>query len=78
MLENFESARREWYEDEFTGLERCRYIPAMGRCCGRVIVLSDFTNTCEACGADYNKNGSRLAPRSQWGEETGEAWFDCY
>jgi hypothetical protein len=40
--------------------------------CGREIVCSAFTNTCSECGRDYNWAGQRLAPRSQWGEETGE------
>lgn len=39
--------------------------------CGRKVECAGFTNTCE-CGADYNWLGHRLAPRSQWGEETGE------
>jgi hypothetical protein len=47
--------------------------PAVGRChCGEEVVLSGFTNTCEKCGTDYNSAGQCLAPRSQWGEETGE------
>jgi hypothetical protein len=37
----------------------------------------DFTNTCDHCGADYNFAGQRLAPREQWGEETGEHWSEC-
>jgi hypothetical protein len=37
-----------------------------------------FTITCHACEADYNGAGQRLAHRSQWGEETGESWSDCY
>ena len=47
--------------------------PAIGECnyCRRHVTLSGFTNTCE-CGADYNSAGQGLAPRSQWGEETGE------
>jgi hypothetical protein len=47
--------------------------PAEGPCdrCGQTVYLSGFTNTCE-CGTDYNMSGQRLAPRSQWGEETGE------
>lgn len=46
--------------------------PALGLCdCGEEVSLSGFTNTCD-CGADYNKSGQRLAPREQWGEETGE------
>lgn len=39
--------------------------------CGRELVCVDFTNTCD-CGRDYNWAGQELAPRSQWGEETGE------
>ena len=35
----------------------------------------NFTNTCE-CGADYNGYGQLLAPREQWGEETGETVSD--
>jgi hypothetical protein len=34
-----------------------------------------MTNTCE-CGRDYNWGGQLLAPRSQWGEETGETAAD--
>ena len=53
--------------------------PAVGRCdCGAKVTLAAFTNTCHKCGADYNQSGQRLAPRSQWGEETGEAWYECY
>ena len=52
--------------------------PASLECCGRRLSLSRFTNTCVKCGADYNQSGSLLAPRSQWGEETGETWTDCY
>ena len=47
--------------------------PAIGKChCGRKVVLDGFTNTCEKCGRDYNSSGQELAPRSYWGEETGE------
>ena len=53
--------------------------PAVGECnCGTEVTLSAFTNTCRGCGADYNWSDQRLAPRSQWGEETGEHWTDCY
>ncbi len=41
-------------------------------CCGKRVELTGFTNTCD-CGADYNSFGQLLAPRSQWGEETGES-----
>lgn len=48
--------------------------PAIGECngCGEEVILSGFTNTCD-CGLDYNMSGQQLAPRSQWGEETGES-----
>lgn len=50
---------------------------AEGKCdCGRIVYLSDFTNPCE-CGRDYNMSGQQLAPRSFWGEETGEHWTEC-
>ena len=52
--------------------------PAVGQCdCGQAVELSSFTNTCDRCGADYNSFGQRLAPREQWGEETGEYPSDC-
>ena len=53
-------------------------VPATLKCCGEWLSLSSFTNTCSKCGTDYNSSGSMLAPRSQWGEETGESWYDCY
>jgi len=46
------------------------------KCCGEWMYCEGFTNTCEVCGADYNWAGQRLAPRSQWGEETGESLSD--
>ena len=51
--------------------------PAIGLCnhCEREVELSGFTNTCD-CGADYNMSGQELAPRCQWGEETGESLAD--
>lgn len=50
---------------------------AIGLCdCGNEVVLDGFTCTCEKCGADYNQSGQRLAPREQWGEETGEYLAD--
>jgi hypothetical protein len=51
--------------------------PAIGRCsCGCEVELYGFTNTCDKCGRDYNMSGQALAPRSQWGEETGESYCD--
>jgi len=53
--------------------------PRVGLCsCGEEVYLDRFTNTCHGCGRDYNGSGQELAPRSQWGEETGEHWTDCY
>lgn len=50
---------------------------AIGEChCGAHVELGGFTNTCERCGTDYNWCGQELAPREQWGEETGEALCD--
>lgn len=43
--------------------------------CGSEVVCDGFTNTCE-CGRDYNMSGDLLAPRSQWGEDTGESLVD--
>lgn len=57
--------------------------PAIIACdvCGGEVQLSGFTNTCLTCEqhgvtTDYNMSGQRLAPRSQWGEETGETAAD--
>ena len=51
--------------------------PALWQCdCGEKLECPDFTNTCDKCGADYNSGGQRLAPRAQWGEETGESLAD--
>ena len=43
--------------------------------CGKTVDCTGFTNTC-SCGKDYNWNGALLAPRDQWGEETGETAAD--
>ena len=51
-------------------------IPAVLKCdCGREVSLDGFTCPCD-CGRDYNSSGTLLAPRSQWGEETGETAAD--
>lgn len=68
--------RGEGYEKpevvEFTN----RFVEcAIGKCdaCGRHVHLSHSDNDCD-CGAIYNLFGQRLAPREQWGEETGESF----
>ena len=45
--------------------------------CGEKVMCEGFTSTC-ICGADYNSSGQRLAPREQWGEETGETIADIF
>ena len=43
------------------------------RCCGEEIVCtSSWSNPCNHCECEYSRNGYLLAPREQWGEETGE------
>ncbi len=52
-----------------------RTVPVIRCGCGQEVYCSGFTNTCD-CGRDYNHAGQQLAPRSQWGEETGESLSD--
>ena len=65
------------YVQEFTdkGVSILRRVVV---CCGEDIICRDFTQTCRICEADYNMSGQKLAPRDQWGEETGEHWSECY
>jgi hypothetical protein len=52
--------------------------PAEGWCeCGELVILTRYTNTC-ACGRDFDMGGHELAPREQWGEETGECAVDIF
>lgn len=49
--------------------------PAIIECssCGEPVYLDGYmTNECEHCGHLYNMSGQSLAPRSQWGWDTGE------
>jgi hypothetical protein len=52
--------------------------PGVVRCvCGAEVELaSTWANSCEVCDREYNGSGQLLAPRSQWGEETGETSAD--
>ena len=52
-----------WHDFEETS-----YVP----CPAQVYLEMGGTNTCEVCEADYNGFGQRLAPREQWGWDTGE------
>lgn len=49
------------------------HVPAVCRCeCGKPVTLhSGWSNECD-CGLEFNGSGQLLAPRSQWGHETGE------
>jgi len=59
-------------------IEEKRWEPGLTevRCCGQWLPCTRFTNTCRSCESDYNSSGQLLAPRSQWGEETGETAAD--
>lgn len=46
-------------------------------CKSDVILVDPMTNTC-SCGTEYNGFGQELAPREQWGWETGENLVDIY
>jgi len=80
-MENYERCEFGEYKDKvrFLGIVRynlSHWEPRVGQCgCGREIILDSFTNTCD-CGRDYNWNGQELAPRSQWGWDTGESVAD--
>jgi hypothetical protein len=72
-------AKDEWATSVDADGNEYRYIShreprtVVVRCdCGTTVECESFTNTCR-CGRDYNWNGDQLAPRSQWGEETGES-----
>jgi hypothetical protein len=46
------------------------------RCHTHVALWDSWATECHGCGTEYNGSGQRLAPREQWGEETGEDWRD--
>jgi hypothetical protein len=57
-------------EEDWSG--RMRRFKTLRCDCGTNLTLHDWwSNECN-CGTEYNGAGQRLAPRSQWGEETGE------
>lgn len=71
----FDSEEKAWMFIEKNNIniyKMWRYIYCEN--CGEQVYLQDgFSNMC-TCGADYNGFGQRLAPRSQWGWETGETF----
>ena len=60
--------------DGLVSITGAHWEPGIVLCdCGERVALCDsWPNSCRGCVADYDGNGRRLAPRSQWGEETGE------
>ena len=79
-LENL-SLCREGKMDGYTGPTTTTYTHrytehAVGLCsCGEMVTLVGLVNACE-CSVEYNNSGQRLAPRSQWGDDTGESISD--
>lgn len=68
----------ETHDAEVREDERWVKAERVGRChCGEEVYLDAFTNPCD-CGADYDMSGNMLAPREQWGAETGEHWTECF
>jgi hypothetical protein len=48
-------------------------VPVVECTCGHVVEChGSWANECDHCGTEFNGSGQRLAPRSHWGEETGE------
>lgn len=64
------------------GFTPCRSVASkknetVAKCdCGNKVLCDSFTNTCDKCGADFAIDGGKLAPREQWGFETGETASD--
>ena len=80
--ENYDKCLNGTYDVKDMGIqrhERSYRHSAVIKCvnCSEHVGLQNNTNTCE-CGTDYNMSGQRLAPREQWGEETGEHWTECF
>ena len=77
---NYEKCVSGEYNVVFKGIQRydtSYWEDAVGKCiCGEEVQLGRFTNTCDECDRDYNSQGQLLADRSQWGEETGESYYD--
>ena len=70
--------RPDLYEDMGVVEQKEVYTePAVLLCdCGHRVCLSTDPAECPQCGALYNLFGQRLAPREQWGYETGESYMD--
>lgn len=56
------------------GRNPTRMYPVVKCDCGQEVHCTDaWANVCD-CNREYSASGHRLAPRSQWGEETGESF----
>jgi hypothetical protein len=61
---------------ELMNRKEVRKPKSMRCCCGEILTqgsgyfATDYA--CGKCGTEYNSSGHKLAPRCQWGEETGE------
>ncbi len=65
----FVAEYQERHEYDDPGLIQCD--------CGCEVEVYDWRDVeCERCHREYNSAGQLLAPRSQWGEETGECAAD--
>lgn len=52
-----------------------RTAPVVKCGCGAEVFCGDsWANSCDNCGTEFNGSGQTLAPRAQWGEETGEVF----
>lgn len=73
---DFEGTRED-LEDHAEKTDHYKMPVTVAHCpCGSTVHCDGFTSTCGECGRDYGGNGDILAPRSQWGAETGESWRD--
>ena len=72
----FDEGRRRRVDGYFNDADKWVRGETQVLCCGEWLSCFGFTNTCSNCHADYNMSGQQLAPREQWGEETGESVAD--
>lgn len=44
------------------------------KCGTKIKTISSWANECQTCNTEYNGFGEELAPRENWGWETGESF----
>lgn len=49
-------------------------IIACNKCSTHIVLDDSWANECDKCHTEYNCFGQQLAPRCQWGHETGETF----